>query len=198
MTLRNVCIMIVCCTCLCASGCATILTCAFPKVKETKQGEKVSGDQVAYHYSLTETKDSLVLLRQPLCSQRIKITTVEKHQLHGVIPAMVEIPFFGLGIVDLVIAGTVSRATADEYDSGTIKSGEVIVCGNYTPAPNADLVIEFPESIGVSHLKTDANGKVLLAAIKGIQKKDFHYIIFVKEKDGVSYVKTIERNQISP
>lgn len=198
MTLRNLYIVILCCTCLCASGCATILTCSFPKVKDTLKGEKIIGDQVDYHYSLTESKDTLVLQRQPLCSEKIKIINVEKHQLHGVIPAMVEIPFFGLGIFDLVIAGSVSRATMVESDGGTIKSSEVVVCGDYAPVPNKVLIIQFPESFTISHLTTDEKGGVPISAILALQKKDAQFNIFVKDNNGLSYVKTFERNQLMP
>ena len=50
---------------------------------------------------MTETNDALVVLRQPLCSQRVRIVRVDEKRVHGFIPALIEIPLFGLGIADL-------------------------------------------------------------------------------------------------
>ncbi len=198
MTLRNLSIFILCCTSLFSSGCATVVTNYFPiKITETKQGEKVIDTRVGYNYSLKETKDSLVLLRQPLCSQKIKLITMEKNMVHGDVFALLEIPILGLGFLDMSMAEAASKATEKESDGGTIKSSEIIACGTIDPGANIELILGFPESISLSRVKTDDQGKIPFSAINNLSKKDSQYIVFVKEKDGVSYVQTVERKDIT-
>lgn len=198
MTLKTLHAIILCCTSLCLSGCATILTTYFPiKVTKTRDGEKIIGEQVGYNYSLTETKDFLVLLREPLCSQRIKRITEERKMVHGDIPALLEIPLLGLGILDLAMAESVSEDSVRVTDAGTVKSSGIIVCGPREPASSIELILEFPQSIFASRIKTDGQGRVSVSAINAINSKDSQYIVFVREKDGVAYVQTVERNNIS-
>ena len=181
MTFKHLPAVVLCCICLSSSGCATILTSYFPvKVKETKQGEKILGNPVAYNYSLTERTDSFVLLRQPLCSQHIKLIAVEKKMVHGIVFAMLEVPFFGFGLFDMAMAQAASKDSVKESDAGTVNSGEIVACGNDDPASNMDLLLEFPESISVTRTRTDGQGRVTYSFVKNILVRDSHYIVFVR------------------
>jgi hypothetical protein len=126
------------------------------------------------------------------------LINIEKKQLHGVIWAVVEIPFFGLGVADLVTAGTISRLTTEVTDGGLKKTGHVKVCGEYLPAANTDVIFQFPEELAVLRARTDDKGRILISSIKNVPKRGLHCIVFVKEKDGVSYVTTIERAVLFP
>lgn len=194
MTLRYLSMIIVAASCLWTSGCATVLTVAYPPLEETRQGETKPGGQVAFHYVMSEEKESLLLQKQPLCSQEIKIVKVKRKQLHGVIPAMVEIPFFGLGIADLVFAGVFARATVEESDGGYVKGSDMMICGDLVFAPNEDLVIQFPTSTDVKHMKTDEKGMIPLKSLEILPKGETSFNVYVKEEKGVSYVKTFEKN----
>ncbi len=186
--------LIVALSCLWTSGCATVLTVAYPPVEETRHAEAKQGTQVAFHYVMSEGKDHLLLQKEPLCSQDIKVINVKRKQLHGVIPAMVEIPFFGLGIADLVLAGVFTRATVEETDGGYVKGSDLIVCGNLAFAPDEDLIIQFPASTEVKHVKTDQKGMIPLTFLETMPKGENSFNVFVKEDAGVSYVKTFEKN----
>ena len=194
MTLRYVLMIILCASCLWTSGCATVLTVAYPPVEETKQGGIKSGSPAGYHYAMTEDKDALLLQKQPLCTQDIQVINIKRKQLHGVIPAVMEIPFFGLGIADLVVAGSFAKASIEETEGGYVKGSEVVICGEMVFAPNEDLVIQFPESTRVSHVKTDGKGKISLEVLESMPKGEMQFNVFVREKDGYAYVKTFERN----
>lgn len=193
MTLRNLSMIMVAACCLWTSGCATVLTVAYPPIEETRKGETKPSSQVGYHYVMSEEKSSLILQKQPLCAQEIKVIKVKRKQLHGVIPAIVEIPFFGLGIADLVIAGVFTRATVEESDGGYVRSSDIVVCGDMAFAPNEDLIVQFPMSTEVKHVRTDDKGMIPLAVLEAMPMGETYYNVFVREKGGVTYVKTFEK-----
>ncbi|MFA6011805.1 MAG: hypothetical protein WC799_17575 [Desulfobacteraceae bacterium] len=194
MTLRYLSMIIVVASCLWTSGCATVLTVAYPPLEETRHGETKPGSQVAFHYVMSEEKDSLLLQKQPLCSQQIQIIKIKRKQLHGVIPAIVEVPFFGLGIADLVVAGVYTRATVEESDGGYVKGVEIMACGDLMFAPNEELIIQYPTSTDVKHMRTNEKGMIPLNSLEHMPKGENSFNVFVKEEKGVSFVKTFEKN----
>ncbi len=194
MTLRYLSMIIVVVSCLWTSGCATVLTVAYPPLEETRHGETKPGSQVAFHYVMSEEKDSLLLQKQPLCSQEIQIIKIKRKQLHGVIPAIVEVPFFGLGIADLVVAGVFTRASVEESDGGYVKGVEIMACGDLVFAPNEELIIQYPASTDVKHMRTNEKGMIPLNSLENMPKGESSINVFVKEEKGVSYVKTFEKN----
>lgn len=194
MNYKTLATVIVALSCLWTSGCATVLTVAYPPVEETRHGETKQGVQVSYHYVMSEEKDHLLLKKEPLCTQEIQVINVKRKQLHGVIPAMVEIPFFGLGIADLVLAGVFTRATVEETEGGYVKGADLKICGNLASAPDEDLIIQFPASTDVKHVKTDSNGTIPLTILETMPKGETSFNVFVKGDSGVSYVKTFEKS----
>ncbi len=193
MTLKNLSMMIVAACCLWTSGCATVLTIAYPPVEETRKGDVRPGHQIGHHYVMTEEKDGLLLQKEPLCAQEIQVINVKRKRLHGVIPAIIEIPFFGLGIADLVVAGTYTRATVEESDGGYVKGSEVLTCGDLEFAPNEELILQFPVSMDVRHVTTDEKGLIPISVLQNIPRGETCFNVFVKLKDGPSFVKTLEK-----
>lgn len=193
MNLKNLSIILMAACCLWISGCATVLTVAYPPVEETKKGDKRAGAQIGNHYVMTEKKGGLLLQKEPLCEQEIQVINVKRKHLHGVIPAVIEIPFFGLGIADLVLAGTYTRATVEETEGGYVKGTDVVVCGELSFAPGEELIIQFPVSLEVRHVRTDEKGMIPHDILDDFPKGDICFNVFVKLESGPSFVRTFEK-----
>lgn len=193
MTLKNLLMTIVAACCLWTSGCATVLTVAYPPVEETRKGDVRPGSQIGHHYVISEEKGGLLLQKEPLCVQEVQVINVKRKQLHGVIPAVIEIPFFGLGIADLVVAGTYTRATIEETDGGYVKGNQVLACGDLAFAPNEELILQFPVSLEVRRVTTDEKGMIPLNVVQSFPGGETRFNVFVKLKEGPSFVRTFEK-----
>ncbi|MBU1170819.1 MAG: hypothetical protein KKD44_14755 [Proteobacteria bacterium] len=193
MTPRHLITLILFLSCLYTSGCATVLTTAYPPIHETRHGESIQGDTIGFSYAVTEEKNDLVLHKQPVCRQNIQLVNIKRKQLHGVIPAVLEMPFFGLGLLDLVVAGVYTRATVDEEKGDTIPGVEVSICGDYQIAPGQAVLIQYPGSVTFKNIQTNDVGKILLKDILPSNAQDRRFTIFVKEPTGLSYVKTYDK-----
>lgn len=174
--------------CVFTSGCATVLTHSFPPVTETIKGESIQGDIIGYTYSVSETKDGLTLMRQPLCREKIQITEVKRKQLHGVMGALIEIPFFGFGILDLATAGVYSKMTLEEIPKDPIPGSELSPCGDMEPVPDFPVVIQYPASVTTKHLQTGQNGEISYSTITPLDMPDNRLTLFVRDSNGLHYV----------
>lgn len=170
------------------SGCATVLTHSFPPVTETKKGESIQGDITGYTYSVSETKDGLTLMRQPLCREKIQITEVKRKQLHGVMGALLEIPFFGLGIFDLVTAGVYTKVTLEEIPKDPIPGSGLSPCGDMEPVPDFPVVIQYPASVTTKHIQTGQNGEISFGTITPLDMPDNRLTLFARDSYGLHYV----------
>jgi hypothetical protein len=173
-------------------GCATVLTIAFPPLHETKHGEIKTADVVAHNYTLSESKTDLILEKQPLCAQKVQVIHVKRKQLHGVVPAMVEIPFFGFGIFDLVMAGCFTLATKEEIPGEFVDIPDMVICGPVQPAPDEELVLQFTDSLATVRIRTNEYGRLPLCSVREVCAGRSRFNVFIVEKDGVSYVKTFD------
>lgn len=176
-----------------SSGCATILTHTYPPVTETRQGESIQGDQAGHNYVVSREQDTMVLMSQPLCREKIQMTEIKRKQLRGVIGAIIEIPLFGLGILDLVTAGVYSKATRVETPIDPIPGPMVSPCGDFGPAPGIAVVVQYPDSLSSKVLQTGKKGQIAIADIKPEDKTETRLTLFIRDDKGLHYVKSLDR-----
>lgn len=193
MTLKYMTALILFACSLFASGCATVLTVANPPITETRHGDTLQGDPIGFNYAMTEEKNDLVLQKQPVCQQKIQLVNVKRKRLHGIIPAVIEMPFFGLGLLDIVVAGTITRGTIDEEPGDIINGSWITSCGKFQPAVNQEVLIQYPVSVTVKDVKTDEAGRISMKDLRPSNPRDHQFTIFVREKTGLSYVKTYDK-----
>jgi hypothetical protein len=174
------------------SGCATALTVAHSPISETLHGDTVTGDPVGFNYAVSEEKNDLLLQKQPLCGQKIQLVEVKRKQLHGVIPAIVEMPLFGLGLLDLVVAGVYTKATVVETPGPFTDGPEVSICGDFEPASEQEVFVQYPVSITSKTVITDDKGRIPYKTIKPVNSRDRQFTVFIRENTGLTYVKTFE------
>ncbi|GAB6096727.1 hypothetical protein JCM14469_29800 [Desulfatiferula olefinivorans] len=192
MTFKTISTLFLVSLCFFVSGCATVLTTAYKPINETRHGDTVVGDQIGFSYAISEEKQDLLLLKQPLCRENIQLIKVERKQLHGVIPAILEMPFFGLGLLDLVVAGVITRASVEESPGEIAPGHHVVACGDHLPAARQPLVVQYPISVTMMDAVTDDAGRIPLKLLKPADSRDRQFTIFVREETGLSYVRTVD------
>ncbi len=178
-------------SCLFTNGCATILTMSAPSVKEITLGKKAIGKQISINYHYRDGEKKGTLMRQPYCMETAEQMIMTRKRMHGVVPAMVEIPLYGLGLLDLVSAGIYAKASEEEVEGNFVETGEIIDCGKFEPATETDLYIQSAETGEINKVVTDAAGNVTTKLIYAGFVQSSQLNLFVKEEGGFAYITTI-------
>lgn len=176
------------------TGCATIMTIAAPPVYETKPGRLITGDSISFNYSVKEDNTYLVFEKQPLCVQQYEIIHFKRKRLDGIIPAIVEIPFYGFGIGDLATAETISIASKEETHREIKKTSMISICGSFESAPGEDIMIQFADSLKTIYIQSDAGGKIPLSVIRDVNSGLLPMNVFIITKAGPVYIGTFDRD----
>ena len=178
-------------SCLLTNGCATILTISAPSVEEITLGKKAIGKQISINYHYDDGKDKGTLTRQPYCMETAEQMIMTRKRMHGVVPAMVEIPIYGLGLLDLISAGIYAKASEEEVRGNFVETGEIIDCGKFQPAPETVLYIQCAETGQINKVVTDAAGNVATKQIYAGFFQSSQLNLFVKEDGGFAYITTL-------
>jgi hypothetical protein len=194
MRLKNTIFMVVIVTtCFFLNGCATILTTSFPPQDTFEKGEISMGEQINFNYAFTKNKNTFTLYKTPLCKEQIETIKVTQKRLRGIIPAIFEIPLYGLGIADWVTADLYSRQTRTTEKTGFENTGKIKKCGEPTVVPYADLILQFTDSGSVKHAQTDMNAQFDMNSLLPASAKT-QINIFVNDNKRISYITTIDRS----
>jgi hypothetical protein len=86
--------------------------------------------------------------------------SVRRKQLHGVLPAIIEIGFFGLGIFDLVMARSIVENSKTRTPLDDAPTGNKVACGPSRPAANQQIILQYSGMDRLQYGLTDANGIV--------------------------------------
>lgn len=179
-------------SCLFLNACATALTMAAPPVKEVLLEEMTKpGRQVSSNYRLIEGAKEVTILMQPYCMETSQERIIHRKRIHGVIPAVIEIPLYGLGLVDLVIAKQLVIRSVKEEKGQVVETGSIIECGDYRPAANAELVVQCPETGQIAHVMTGASGEIPVNKLFAGFMQNSQINIFVREDRCFAYVSSL-------
>jgi hypothetical protein len=153
------------------SGCASFLTMMSPARSETVISETKPGGFAGYDYRYQISGAQLHVARTSLYTEIAKGYQVTKKKEIGYGPAMLEMPLYGLGLIDLLNAYAISEYSEKITPVADYETGNLIAFGEEEPAAGIQLVIENREK-GVHRIGvTDENGmldlKNLLKDIAG-------------------------------
>lgn len=182
------CMMLVAFAC---SGCASVLTARGPLKSELVDGEASAGDFSHYEYSYHILRDTIYLEEVPMCmEEREKIRVMQKKP-RGFYLMILEMPLFGLGLVDMIYTNTIVEKSRREIPLTTYETGNAIECGEIGPAENITLVVlNYREGIEKS-AKTDKNGKVELQAVLPDDLSGYIFLrIHLDKKPALSFYHT--------
>jgi hypothetical protein len=142
------------------SGCASFLTYMSPVQSEMVVKEKKAGDVKSYTYRYDVNANKIYLTKRPICSEMAEVERVAQKREIGYSPAMAEMLFFGLGLVDIVTANGIAENSRQVYPLGEYDTGKVMACGKVRPASNETLIIESKHPRLYRKVNTDGNGMV--------------------------------------
>ncbi len=149
------------------SGCATTLTLLNPARSEIVKGDIKTGPFSHYTYGYQIMDNTILLTRTPQCNEMATAYKVTKKTEIGYGPAMLEMPFFGLGLIDLLNANAIADNSKKTEPLADIETGKVLACGAPEPAADVPLVIQNKKKNISLTAATDENGKLDLNSVLG-------------------------------
>ncbi len=191
MKYRDLPFILVLLSCLFTNGCATVLTISAPSVEEVTLGKKATGKQISINYHYFDGKEKGTLMKQPYCFETAEQMIMTRKRMHGAVPAIIEIPIFGLGLLDLISAGVYAKASEEEVRGNFVETGEIVECGKFAPAPETELIIQCAETGQINKVSTDTDGNISTNQIYAGFFQNAQLNLFVKEDGGFAYITTI-------
>jgi hypothetical protein len=174
------------------SGCSTVLTRMGPLIYKLEDGEKSVGEFAKYKYSGGIRSNVIYLERTPQCTEIAEKIRVGQKQVRGRAFSMVEMVFFGLGLVDDLRAEAVSEISRIETPLAKYETGKFIACGEKELAVNEMLVIGDKQRTFHLQVATDANGNLDLDTVLADQDRVLNLTISLASDQtrAVSYIYT--------
>ena len=186
MNFKNIRLILTLSLVVCLTGCASILTGLSPRQSKIIEGGKTVGSLETYDYQFDIRSDKIFLSRIPLCNETVKTVRVAQKREIGYISALLEMPFFGLGLLDIINANAISEASRQEYPLGSFNTGKLLTCGKPEPAVNETIVIQDPAHQLSRDVSTGKNGVVdLKQALSGVREVR-HLKIYLAADPGVA------------
>ena len=147
------------------SGCASFLTLMSPAQSKIVVGEKSVGDFNKYQYHYTVGANGIVFTKTPMCDEMAQTYRKSQKREIGYGPALIEMPFFGLGLLDMVNAYAISENSRKEYPLAKFNTGHLLTCGKPEPAAGESAVIENPRTGLFRKGVTDKQGRLDLTTV---------------------------------
>lgn len=168
-------------------GCSSVLTYLGPLKSELKDGETSVGDFSHYKYDYHAIKSNIYIKKTPMCEQMRQKLRVMQKQRRGLYMALIEMPFFGLGLFDMLRSYAIVDESRREIPLAKYRTGEAVQCGKKMPAADEPLIIS-NEELGIeARAKTDPAGEVdlsrVLPDVSGIVELE----IQLEQKPGFSF-----------
>ena len=174
------------------SGCSTVLTRMGPLIYKLEDGEKSVGEFSKYKYSGGIRSNVIYLERTPQCAEIAEKVRVGQKQVRGRVFSMVEIVFFGLGLIDGAKAEAYSEISRIETPLAKYETGKFLVCGEKELAANEMLVIEDKQRTFHKQAQTDVNGNLDLDTVLADENRVLNLTISLASDQtrAVSYIYT--------
>lgn len=145
---------------LCISGCASFLTLMSPVQSEIVVGEKSTGDFNKYEYHYKIRSNQIMLSKIPLCNEKAQAYRQAQKRQIGYGIALLEMPFFGLGLIDMANAYAIADYSKKQYPLAEFETGELLTCGRPEPAAGEAVIVE--NSRQAIHRKGHTNSRGVL------------------------------------
>lgn len=147
------------------SGCASFLTMMSPVHSEIVVAEKSAGDFNKYAYRYQIRSGQMMLSKTPMCTETASAYRKSGKRVIGYGPAILEMSFFGLGLVDILNAHAIADYSKKEYPLAEYETGKLLSCGRPVPAAGETVIMENKARNIQRKGLTDANGALNLNAV---------------------------------
>jgi len=146
-------------------GCSSVLTYLGPLKSELKDGDTTVGEFSYYQYDYHAIKNTISLNKIPMCQQMKQKLRVMQKQRRGLYMALLEMPFFGLGLFDMLRSYAIVDDSRRVIPLAKYPTGEAVECGKKMPAANETLIIKNKERGIEATAQTDPTGEVDLSKV---------------------------------
>ncbi|MGM0453774.1 MAG: hypothetical protein ACQERN_11475 [Thermodesulfobacteriota bacterium] len=147
------------------SGCSSVLTYFGPLKSKLADGDTHVGEFAEYDYQLQGQFGILYVAKTPMCKQLVQKLRVAQKQRRGVYMAIIEMPFFGLGLFDLLRSYAIVEESRKVEPLARYHTGKLMACNGQQPAAEESFVIRNKARQISITAKTNAEGALNLAAV---------------------------------
>lgn len=146
---------------LLTTGCASSLTSSGPRQTSVVEGKKRQSGTVDLRFDAVKQPENphVRITQTPMCREMVSREEVSRKTLRGVLPAIIEIGFFGLGILDLVVANAIVTNSETRVPIADIPTGNMIPCAVVQPAAHQQVILQFSGTDSLQYGITDADGR---------------------------------------
>ena len=147
---------------LLTTGCASSLTASSPPRTTIVEGEKRVGDNAGLRFDVRQEPPAgqLILTQTPMCREMTSREKVSRKQLHGVLPAVIEIGFFGLGILDLVVANAIIENSETRLPLDDVPTGNQFPCAPTQPAAHRQVILQYSGADALQYGSSTGDGVI--------------------------------------
>lgn len=143
-------------------GCASVMTMIAPTQTTYEDGSIFPGKQTGYTYNVEKHEGRFIVYKVPQCEELKEKIKLTRKKPRGVVFGIIEVPFFGLGVADMVVAGLISKDSEIRTIQKNVTTGKTTACGSKIPAPGEKLIVDIPELKISKTVVTDKNGIINL------------------------------------
>jgi len=189
MTLKSISMTIILPLCLHITNCASAVTYMSPLKSELVTQTTVRQPSAfKYTCELGLDQNRVYLTRTPYCPESAETSRIAKKSGELALPvAIVEIPIYGLGLLDLLGMYAISEESKVALPLGKYDTGVSLPCGKTEIASGESMVIR-NDTKGIYHeVMTDTSGEIELTSILGDGQNDREIRIHLKYDPTVSF-----------
>lgn len=180
--------------CFAAVGCASSQK---TYVAEVTDGKAVPGESAGYIYRLLRkaNTDTYILSKRKYCFEEMEKIAHERKRSQDVsgaattvlLPLGIVFPRLGQPVLDTGFEK--SRGESVEK-IGKVKTGRIVPCGEYGPAPGEKILLMTSESQVIRNIQSNANGGIDLTNIVSSEKNTLYINVFIEQDDSTYFVAT--------
>ncbi len=142
------------------SGCASTLTFLGPLKSKLVDGEHSCGNQAPDKYEFIAQGTRIKIIRTPMCEEYVEKLRVAAKQRRGFYLGVLEIPFFGLGLIDILRSYAIVEESKKVVPLAKYPTGRLMPAGPPVPAAGDSFLIEDRVYDLKLTLKSDENGMI--------------------------------------
>lgn len=180
--------------CFAAVGCASSQK---TYVAEVTDGKAAPGESAGYIYQLSRKANTstYILSKRKYCFEEMEKIAHERTRSQDVsgaattvlIPLGIVFPRIGQPLLDTGFEK--SRGESVEK-IGKVKTGRIMPCGEYVPAPKEKIIIMTSESKVIGNIQSNANGVIDLTKVVSSEKNTLYINVFIEQDDSAYFVAT--------
>jgi len=180
--------------------CLAAVSCASSQkiyITEVTDGKAVPGESAGYIYQLLRkaNTNTYLLSKRKYCFEEMEKIAHERKRSQDVsgaattvlLPLGIVFPRIGQPLLDTGF----EKSRGEEVEKiGKVKTGRIVPCGEYEPAPNEKILIMTSETKVIKNIQSDANGVIDLTKVVSSEKNALYVNVFIEQDDSAYFVAT--------